>query len=42
VLSEPVLLMSNSNLASSQNAPSPTLSHEVSFNIKRIQDEHIG
>jgi hypothetical protein len=41
MLSEPVLLMSNSNLASSRNAPISTLTHEMSFHIKRLHDENV-
>ncbi|WP_303812838.1 hypothetical protein [Sandarakinorhabdus limnophila] len=42
MLIEALLLMGNSNLASSRNAPSPTRAHEVSFHIKRLHDEHVG
>jgi hypothetical protein len=42
MLIEALLLMSDSIFGSSQNAPIPTLAHEVSFHIKRLHDEHVG
>jgi hypothetical protein len=42
MLIEALLLMDNSNLVPSRNAPRPTLAHEVSFHIKRLHDEHVG